>query len=183
MIPILYDALCSILKSTILPQSLRADIYLTFGYLYYPEDLYPEEELGPLGFLDDLMLILVVLRKCAIKEKIGIEFIEEHITGLDYSVNQLLTSDFDTITNENKKLFGKLIRRLRKKKGLTLRQLAEQISVSFVNISHIENGRVETTEKVIKELAEALDYDVDKLLAMADSINEDVHWSYDNVAK
>ena len=109
MIPILYDALCSILKSTILPQSLRADIYLTFGYLYYPEDLYPEEEHGPLGFLDDLMLILVVLRKCAIKEKIGIEFIEENIVGLNYSVNQLLTSDFDMITNENKKLFDELL--------------------------------------------------------------------------
>ena len=109
MIPVLYDALCSILKSTTLPQSLRADIYLTFGYLYYPEDLYPEEELGPLGFLDDLMLILVVLRKCAIQEKIGIEFIEEHITGLDYSVNELLTSDFDKITNENKKLFDELL--------------------------------------------------------------------------
>ena len=109
MIPILYDTLCSILKSTTLPQTLRADIYLTFGYLYYPEDLYPEEELGPLGFLDDLMLILVVLRKCAIQEKIGIEFIEEHITGLDYSVNQLLTSDFDMIANENKKLFDELL--------------------------------------------------------------------------
>ena len=109
MIPVLYDALCSILKSTTLPQSLRADIYLTFGYLYYPEDLYPEEYLGPLGFLDDLMLILVVLRKCAIQEKIGIEFIEEHITGLDYSVNQLLTSDFDMIANENKKLFDELL--------------------------------------------------------------------------
>ncbi len=45
----------------------------------------------------------------------------------------------------NKKLFGNLIKRLRKKKGLSLRQLAEQISVSFVNISHIENGRVETS--------------------------------------
>ena len=109
MIPILYDGLCSILKSTILPQSLRADIYLTFGYLYYPEDLYPEEELGPIGFLDDLILILVVLRKCAIQDKLGIEFIEEHITGLDYSVNQLLTSDFDKITSKNKKLFDELL--------------------------------------------------------------------------
>ena len=109
MLPKLYDALCSILKSTTLPQTLRADNYLTFGYLYYPEDLYPEEELGPLGFLDDLLLILVVLRKCAIQEKIGIEFIEEHITGLDYSVNQLLTSDFDMIANENKKLFDELL--------------------------------------------------------------------------
>ena len=74
----------------------------------------------------------------------------------------------------DKKYFGNLIKRLRKKKGLTLRQLAEEISVSFVNISHIENGRVETSEKVIKELAKALDYDVDKLLATADSINDDV---------
>ena len=74
----------------------------------------------------------------------------------------------------SKILLGKLIRKLRKQKGLSLRQLAEQISVSFVNISHIENGRVETSEKVIKELAKALDYDVDKLLATADSINEDV---------
>lgn len=74
----------------------------------------------------------------------------------------------------SKILLGKLIRKLRKQKGLSLRQLAEQLSVSFVNISHIENGRIETTEKVIKELAKALDYDVDKLLATADSINEDV---------
>ena len=109
MIPILYDALCNILKSAILPRSIRADIYLTFGHLFYPDDLYPEEELGPLGFLDDLILILVVLRKCAIQDKLGIEFIEEHITGLDYSVNQLLTSDFDMIANENKKLFDELL--------------------------------------------------------------------------
>ena len=109
MIPILYDTLCNILKSAILPRSIRADIYLTFGYLFYPDDLYPEEELGPLGFLDDLILILVVLRKCAIQDKLGIEFIEEHITGLDYSVNQLLTSDFDKITKENKKLFDELL--------------------------------------------------------------------------
>jgi len=74
----------------------------------------------------------------------------------------------------SKLLLGKLIRKLRKQKGLSLRQLAEKVSVSFVNIAHIENGRVETSKKVIKELAKALDYDVDKLLAMADSINEDV---------
>ena len=69
----------------------------------------------------------------------------------------------------SKILLGKLIRKLRKQKGLSLRQLADQISVSFVNISHIENGRVETSEKVIKELAKALDYDVDKLLAIAEN--------------
>ena len=74
----------------------------------------------------------------------------------------------------NKLLLGKLIRKLRKQKGLSLRQLAEKVSVSFVNIAHIENGRIVTSEEVIKELAKALDYDVDKLLAAADSVNEDI---------
>jgi len=74
----------------------------------------------------------------------------------------------------SKELLGKLIKKLRKQKGLSLRQLAEKISVSFVNISHIENGKIETSQKVIKEIAKALDYDVDKLLATADSINEDI---------
>ena len=74
----------------------------------------------------------------------------------------------------SKLLLGKLIRKLRKQKGLSLRQLAEKVSVSFVNIAHIENGRIATSEEVIKELAKALDYDVDKLLAAADSVNEDI---------
>ena len=74
----------------------------------------------------------------------------------------------------SKLLIGKLIRKLRKQKGLSLRQVAEKVSVSFVNIAHIENGRIATSEEVIKELAKALDYDVDKLLAAADSVNEDI---------
>ena len=74
----------------------------------------------------------------------------------------------------SKLLLGKLIRKLRKQKGLSLRQLAEKVSVSFVDIAHIENGRIATSEEVIKELAKALDYDVDKLLAAADSVNEDI---------
>ena len=74
----------------------------------------------------------------------------------------------------SKLLLGKLIRKLRKQKGLSLRQLAEKVSVTFVNIAHIENGRIVTSEEVIKELAKALDYDVDKLLAAADSVNEDI---------
>ena len=74
----------------------------------------------------------------------------------------------------SKLLLGKLIRKLRKQKGLSLRQLAEKVSVSFVNIAHIENGRIVTSEEVIKELAKELDYDVDKLLAAADSVNEDI---------
>ena len=73
----------------------------------------------------------------------------------------------------NKITFGLLIRKLRKAKKLTLRDLAELVDVSYVNIAHIENGRSGASRKVIKKLAEALNYDADKLLAAADEIGED----------
>ena len=74
----------------------------------------------------------------------------------------------------NKEKFGQLIRKLRKAKNLGLRELADKVGVSFVNISHIENGRSGASRKVIQKLAKALDYDADKLLAAADEIGEDV---------
>jgi transcriptional regulator with XRE-family HTH domain len=72
------------------------------------------------------------------------------------------------------KSLGKLIRRLRKQKGLTLRKLAKEVDVSHVNIVHIENGRISTSKKVIEQLAKALDYDVDRLLAAGDAVGEDI---------
>ena len=74
----------------------------------------------------------------------------------------------------NKITFGLLIRKLRKAKRLTLRELADFVDVSYVNIAHIENGRSGASKKVLKQLAIALDYDVDKLLAASDAIGEDV---------
>ena len=74
----------------------------------------------------------------------------------------------------NKIEFGLLIRKLREAKNMSLRDLEKLVDVSFVNIAHIENGRSGASKKVIKQLAKALDYDVDKLLAAADEIGEDV---------
>ena len=44
LLPALYDLLCNVLESDELPEKLRADFYLTIGYLIYPNDIYPEEE-------------------------------------------------------------------------------------------------------------------------------------------
>ena len=74
----------------------------------------------------------------------------------------------------SKKTLGKIIRKLRLAKGLSLRKLAEELDVSFVNIAHIENGRVKTSKKVLKQIAKALDYDRDELFALADTIDEEI---------
>ena len=74
----------------------------------------------------------------------------------------------------SKQTFGQLINSLRKAKDISLRKLAEQVDVSFVNIAHIENDRVKTSKKTIIQLAKALDHDVDELLAKAETIGDDI---------
>ncbi len=109
LLPDLYSLLCKLLDSKDLPIKLRADIYLCIGYLYHPQDIFSEEEHGTLGFLDDLMLILTVLRKCAIQEELGMDYIKKFADGMSIPFEKLLTTDFKTLTNENKVLFDELL--------------------------------------------------------------------------
>jgi len=69
---------------------------------------------------------------------------------------------------------GEIIRRIRKEKGISLRDLAKKVNVSFVNISYIENGRIETSKEVLRNISKALDYDFDKLLSSTDLIDDDL---------
>jgi len=69
---------------------------------------------------------------------------------------------------------GKIIRKIRKEKGISLRDLAKKVNVSFVNISYIENGRIETSKEVLRNISKALDYDFDKLLSSTDLIDDDL---------
>ena len=107
LLPSLYDTLTNLLGSEDVPQSIRSDIYLAMGYLFHADDIFPEEEHGPLGFIEDLLLILVVLRKCAIQKGIG--FIEDLSPVKDYPMEQLLTSDFNELTDENTELFDEVL--------------------------------------------------------------------------
>ena len=72
------------------------------------------------------------------------------------------------------KKIGELIREARKEKGISLRALAGKVGVSFVNISYIENGRIETSKNVLRKISIALDYDLDKLLASVNEVNDDI---------
>ena len=73
----------------------------------------------------------------------------------------------------NKKI-GEIIREIRNKKGISLRKLAEIVNVSNVNILYIEKGKINTSLPVLKGIAKALNYNIDKLLALADMIDDDV---------
>jgi PAS domain S-box-containing protein len=67
--------------------------------------------------------------------------------------------------------FGQRLRELRKAKGLTQRELAEKVSVSFTYLSKIENGAMPPPRgKTIIALANALDADADELFGLAKKV-------------
>ena len=73
----------------------------------------------------------------------------------------------------NKKI-GEIIREIRNKKGISLRKLAEIVNVSNVNILYIEKGKINTSLPILKGIAKALNYNIDKLLALANMIDDDI---------
>jgi len=73
------------------------------------------------------------------------------------------------------KRFGIRLRELRIKAGMTLRELAGVVNIDFTYLSKIETGITPPpSEKVILQLAEALDADKDELLTLAGRIPPDI---------
>jgi transcriptional regulator with XRE-family HTH domain len=70
--------------------------------------------------------------------------------------------------------FGEMVQSLRKGRGLTLRQLAEQVEVGFHYLSKVENQKLDfsdyPSDALICRLARALDADVDELLLSAKKV-------------
>ena len=73
----------------------------------------------------------------------------------------------------NKKI-GEIIREIRNEKGISLRKLAEIVNVSNVNILYIEKGKINTSLPILKGIARALNYNIDKLLSFANMIDDDI---------
>lgn len=81
-----------------------------------------------------------------------------------------------TTSNYHNKSLGQVIRELREAKGLTLRKLAQIISVSPTFLSKIERDDpgAKPSEETIKHIAQELGQDVDLFLAMAGRVSTEL---------
>ena len=71
--------------------------------------------------------------------------------------------------------FGVRLRELRKQAGMTQRELAERVNIDFTYLSKIENGVMPPpSEKVILQLADALNTDKDELIILAGRVPSDI---------
>ena len=71
--------------------------------------------------------------------------------------------------------FGEYLRGLRKRAGLSQRDLAQRAGIDFTYLSKIENGRVDPpAEETMRALAHAVGADADELLARARKMPRDL---------
>ncbi len=90
-----------------LSQKHRSMLLTSIGYFMLPQDLYPEDTLGPIGFIDDLMIILFVLRE--IKDEYGIEEIMMYWKSDQASLEKLLKEQFELLLKDNMPLYNEVI--------------------------------------------------------------------------
>ena len=63
----------------------------------------------------------------------------------------------------DKKLFGKRIRELREKRGMTQEELSNLLDVEWQHVSRLENGKNLPSCNILISLAEIFDIDIRKL--------------------
>lgn len=81
--------------------------------------------------------------------------------------------------------FGKLIRKARKEKGLSQRELAKLVGVNYTYLSKLENDHAGTppSEEVIEKLANHLELDAEELQYLAGRITEDDAKAFEEFVK
>ncbi len=76
----------TLMKDPRLSQRHRLWVDAAIAYLVSPDDVIPEEEVGPYGFVDDVFCCAFVAHRLG--EELGWEVVEEHWTG-DRSVSEI----------------------------------------------------------------------------------------------
>lgn len=70
-------------------------------------------------------------------------------------------------------MIGKIIRNLRKQKGLTQTQLADELNVEFSNVSKWELGKNDPSKELIAKMAKLFNVSIEYLLGITDNPTPD----------
>ena len=103
----LYRTITTLISDNDLPRDIRAKLFAIVGYFVIPDDFYPEEELGPIGYIDDLMLVIFILRE--ILELESYEKLEAVWEGDIEDLKRIIEVEYDLIVTQNIELYKDLI--------------------------------------------------------------------------
>ena len=104
---LLYRATTKLISDNDLPRAIRAKLFAVVGYFVIPDDFYPEEIHGPIGFIDDLMLVIFVFREILEIESYG--KLEAVWDGDIEDLKRIVEIEYHTLIEENFELYEQVI--------------------------------------------------------------------------
>jgi transcriptional regulator with XRE-family HTH domain len=78
------------------------------------------------------------------------------------------------MNKESNLLFGVILKKLRLKKGYSIKSLSSQLNLNYSYISKLENNHSLPSEEFISKVSKIFDYDKEELMLRAGKIPEDI---------
>ena len=93
--PNLFKLLSDVFSQELLPKDLKLKVGATIAYYVIPNDVIPEEEFGPYGYIDDIFISVYVLREVA--NRFGYDFLQS-LWHFDTDVKEVMDDCYNKST-------------------------------------------------------------------------------------
>ena len=104
-VPSIYELLCKLVGNPDIDTESRTKLLAVIGYFVIPNDVMNEDVLGPIGFIDDILISLYVINQ--IVDKYDYETVDEEWSS-KHSLNKILNKDLPELIKEYKYEFNKI---------------------------------------------------------------------------
>lgn len=107
-LPAIYELAVKLLRDVMIDSSLRQKLLAGIGYLVIPNDLFPEDQHGPIGYVEDIMLMIHIFRLIN-SEKGKLPLVRNWSTS-ETELLEILTKDFEDLKKSYPLLFEEVIK-------------------------------------------------------------------------
>ena len=104
--PDIFQLLNDLTLSSEIPIHFQIKLYAAMGYFVAPYDIYPEETFGAIGYIDDLLFALVVIKE--ISQEVGLEPLYDNWPGEIESLQMLLANSIENIKESHPKFYRQI---------------------------------------------------------------------------
>ena len=99
------------------------------------------------------------------------KYSQPYYNNIYHSVIFKRINNMDSVSSNS---FGFLLRKLRLKKGLSIKKLSSDLNINYTYISKLENNKSIPSEDFIKKVSDTFGYDQEELMLRAGKIPDDI---------
>jgi|TARA_B110001469_G_scaffold55208_1_gene53308 uncharacterized membrane protein YkvA (DUF1232 family) len=105
--PELYALACKLLRDVKIIKATRLKLLAAIGYFIIPDDIYPEDVHGPIGYVEDIMLLQYIFRE--INSEVGKKPLERNWNGTEADLISAIGAEFNTLKTAYPHLFKEVV--------------------------------------------------------------------------